>query len=60
MPAFTVPVPTINQETVVPDNVFIYSRTDLKGRITEANPAFAEISCYAVEKMIGKPHNLVL
>jgi aerotaxis receptor len=48
-----------DRETLVPENVFIYSRTDSKGRITEANSAFADLSGYAVEEMIGKPHNLV-
>ncbi|MGA8531229.1 MAG: methyl-accepting chemotaxis protein [Acidobacteriaceae bacterium] len=59
MPASTVRVQTTQRETVVPDGVFIYSRTDLKGRITEANPAFAAISGYPVDEMIGQPHNLV-
>ncbi|HEX3662185.1 MAG TPA: methyl-accepting chemotaxis protein [Acidobacteriaceae bacterium] len=59
MPASTVRVNVNNHETILPDNVFIYSRTDLKGRITEANPAFAEISGYTVEEMLGKPHNMV-
>jgi aerotaxis receptor len=59
MPASTVHVLTTQHETLVPDGVFIYSRTDLKGRITEANPAFAEISGYPAEHMLGKPHNLV-
>jgi aerotaxis receptor len=49
----------VDRETLVPENVFIYSRTDSKGRITEANSAFADLSGYAVEEMIGKPHNLV-
>jgi len=48
-----------NVETVLPDNVFIYSQTDLKGLIIEANQAFATISGYKVEDMLGKPHNLV-
>lgn len=48
-----------NRETLVPENVFIYSRTDPQGRITEANQAFADLSGYAVEEMIGKPHNMV-
>jgi aerotaxis receptor len=42
-----------------PDDVYIYSRTDLKGRITEDNPAFAQISGYPAEEMLGKSHNLV-
>jgi aerotaxis receptor len=49
----------INKETLVPESVFIYSRTDPKGRITEANQAFADLSGYAVEEMLGKPHNMV-
>jgi aerotaxis receptor len=48
-----------DKETLVPENVFIYSRTDSNGRITGANAAFADLSGYAVEEMIGKPHNLV-
>lgn len=47
------------RETLVPENVFIYSQTDTKGRITEANQAFADLSGYAVEEMIGKPHNMI-
>ncbi len=48
-----------NVETVLPENAFIYSQTDLKGIITEANETFAAISGYTVEEMVGKPHNLV-
>ena len=48
-----------DRETLVPENAFIYSRTDLQGRITEANESFANLSGYAIEEMIGKPHNLV-
>jgi len=48
-----------NIETVVPENTFIYSRTDLKGKIVEANRVFAEISGYTVDDLIGKPHNIV-
>ena len=48
-----------NAETLVPEGAFIYSQTDLKGVITEANAVFAEISGYTVDEMIGKPHNLV-
>lgn len=59
MAASTVKVHTTNVETVVPEGVFIVSQTDLKGRITEANTAFAEICGYQVEEMLGKPHNLI-
>ena len=48
-----------DKETLVPESVFIYSRTDPKGRIIEANQAFADLSGYAVDEMVGKPHNIV-
>ena len=46
-------------ETVIPDGEFIYSRTNLKGVIEEANEAFARISAFTREEMIGQPHNMV-
>jgi aerotaxis receptor len=46
-------------ETLLPDGQFIYSRTDLNSHIVEANEAFAQISAYARDYMIGKPHNIV-
>lgn len=51
--------PVTNVETIMPDGEFIYSRTDLKGTIEEANEAFAHISGYSREEMIGQPHNMV-
>jgi aerotaxis receptor len=51
--------PVNNHETVIPDGEFIYSRTNLKGVIEEANEAFASISAYTREEMIGQPHNMV-
>jgi aerotaxis receptor len=56
-----VPSPgTVTQiETFLPQGEFIYSRTDLKGTITEANEAFAFISGYERHEMIGQPHNIV-
>ena len=52
-------LPVSNLETVLPDNEFIYSRTDSKGVIVEANEAFAKVSGFTREEMIGQPHNLV-
>ena len=51
--------PVSDVETLLPDGQFIYSRTDLKGNIVEANEAFAAISAFTREEMIGQPHNLV-
>ena len=52
------PVPT-QVETLLPEGEFIYSRTDLKSYIVEANDAFAQISGYRREDMLGQPHNMV-
>ena len=52
-------LPVSNLETILPDNEFIYSRTDAKGVIVEANEAFAKVSGFTREEMIGQPHNLV-
>ena len=46
-------------ETQLPEGKFIYSRTDLLGRIVEANDAFAKISAYSPDEMVGQMHNLV-
>ncbi|MCG2576949.1 methyl-accepting chemotaxis protein [Dechloromonas sp. XY25] len=51
--------PVNHVETLLPENEFIYSRTDLKGIIVEANEAFAKVSGFLREEMIGQPHNLV-
>ncbi len=51
--------PVTKVETVIPDDTFIYSRTDLKGVITSANLAFAKISGYTQAEMLGQPHNLI-
>ena len=52
-------LPVTNVETLLPEGEFIYSSTDLKGVIVEANEAFAEVSNYTREEMIGQSHNLV-
>jgi PAS domain S-box-containing protein len=37
----------------------IFSRTDLRGVITEVSEAFCKICEYSKEELIGKPHNIV-
>ena len=37
----------------------IFSRTDLRGVITEVSEAFCKICEYSPEELIGKPHNIV-
>ena len=51
--------PVTQVETVIPEGEFIYSRTNLKGVIEEANEAFANISGFTRDEMIGQPHNIV-
>ena len=52
-------LPVTNTETLLPESEFIYSRTNLKGVIEEANEAFAAISGYSRDEMIGQSHNMV-
>jgi aerotaxis receptor len=52
-------LPVNDVETILPEGEFIYSRTDLKGVIVEANEAFARISGFSPEEMVGQSHNLV-
>ena len=42
--------PVTNSEMLLPESEFIYSRTDLKGVITEANEAFCKVSAYTRDK----------
>ncbi|WP_322529477.1 methyl-accepting chemotaxis protein [Salinicola sp. LHM] len=51
--------PVTDQEFVISESDYLISRTDLKGRITYANPAFVRISGFSREELIGAPHNIV-
>ncbi|HLS51363.1 MAG TPA: methyl-accepting chemotaxis protein, partial [Burkholderiaceae bacterium] len=52
-------LPITNVETVVRDDQYLISKTDLKGRIIYANPAFIDVSGFTREELIGKAHNIV-
>ncbi|MEA1919743.1 MAG: EAL domain-containing protein [Campylobacterota bacterium] len=41
------------------DSSVIFSKTDIKGRITYANDAFITISGYSREELLGKPHSII-
>lgn len=48
-----------NKETILKDNAFLVSETDIKGRILFANDQFCKIAEYSLDELINKPHNLV-
>ena len=50
--------PTGN-EIFFPDNEFIVSKTDLKGKITYTNMLFEQMSGYTRDELLGQPHNLI-
>ena len=52
-------MPVTNVESQLPEGEFIYSSTDLKGVIVEANEAFAKLSGFTREELIGHSHNMV-
>lgn len=41
------------------ENLFIVSKTDLKGNITYANDLFIALSEYSEKELIGAPHNII-
>lgn len=51
--------PITQREVALNQDDFLVSRTDLKGCITYANPAFIAISGYRHDELIGAPHNLI-
>ena len=51
--------PVTQREHPLAPDVYLISRTDLKGRITFANRAFVEVSGFASEELLGAAHNLV-
>lgn len=50
---------THDQEHVLQDGITLVSTTDLQGRITHCNPAFATVSGYEEAELLGQPHNVV-
>lgn len=51
--------PVTQQEYVLADDDFLISRTDLKGIITYASPAFIRASGFSLGELMGKNHNIV-
>ena len=51
--------PVTGHEHKLRSDDFLISRTDLRGRITYANPAFVEVSGFTNDELVGAPHNIV-
>lgn len=52
-------LPITDTETSLLDDQYLISKTDLKGRIVYANPAFIEVSGFSREELMGQAHNIV-
>ena len=52
-------LPVTNVEHILKNADTLVSTTDLKSRITYANPSFIDISGFTEEELIGAPHNIV-
>ena len=52
-------LPVTSSEYQLAPDAALVSRTDLKGRITYANPAFVEASGFPMEELIGKAHGML-
>lgn len=46
-------------EKPFPDDAFITSKTDTKGKITYVNSIFVELSGYSERQLIGSPHSII-
>jgi PAS domain-containing protein len=52
-------LPVSNNEYDYPGEELLMSTTDAKGVMTHCNAAFARVSGYSMEELMGQPHNMV-
>lgn len=52
-------LPVFDREFDYPANELLMSTTDSQGRITHCNAAFERVSGYAMQELMGQPHNMV-
>ncbi len=50
--------PTGRERTFSPDELIV-SKTDTRGVITYANDVFLRVSGYAMDEVVGRPHNMI-
>ncbi len=58
-PAMRVNLPVTQAEYDFPADELLLSTTDRQGRMTHCNAAFARVSGFSMDELIGQPHNLV-
>ncbi len=51
--------PVYDKEYTLRDEQYLISRTDSRGRIIYANPAFVEVSGFSRDELVGAAHNIV-
>jgi len=52
-------LPVTSTEYDFPGNELLMSTTDKQGHMTHCNAAFARVSGYTMEELMGQPHNMV-
>ncbi len=52
-------VQALNTERKLPDNSYIVSKTDTKGKITYANRIFMDMARYSEKELLGVQHNII-
>ncbi len=52
-------IQALDIERKLPDNSYIVSKTDLKGRITYANRIFMDMAKYTEKELLGVQHNII-
>ncbi|MCP3849047.1 MAG: PAS domain-containing protein [Gammaproteobacteria bacterium] len=52
-------IEALDIERELPENSYIVSKTDLKGRITYANRIFIDMAKYSESELLGVQHNII-
>ncbi|PIF03819.1 MAG: PAS sensor domain-containing protein [Arcobacter sp.] len=49
----------LNKETILEEDAFLVSETNVKGRIIYANEEFCQVAGYTLDELINQNHNIV-